>query len=180
MIRMQASFRLARFADRYGISLFVYGTVSLVSATTEWFFFLAFMAALGPVVASVAGFFGATAINFFLSRYIVFRSERAFSRDLSLVFLASAIAFAANFLLFYALHAMFRVNPITAKLLGTVFGFAFNYIARQFYIFSRLCRFVLISELVYGTARRRESNLPVSRDATANRLNRECAPESNG
>lgn len=136
--------------NTYGIGLFAYFGVAIVSALMEWASFIAALEFFSPVPAAIAGFLLATIVNFVLSRRYVFRSKRSLSAEFILVIGMSTVAFTANIFLFYVLYAFFSINLIVAKIMGTCFGFAFNYAFRQFFIFSRLSRFTSVSEILRG------------------------------
>jgi putative flippase GtrA len=144
---------VTRLANQYGIGLVVYGGVSVVSAVSEWLIFIASLSFAGPVGASLIGFLGATAVNFVLSHFMAFRSNRPVLQALVLVFTMSAVAFVANFAIFYVLFTFAGVHVIYAKIIGTCAGFGFNYAVRQFFIFSRISRFPAISKLIDRNAR---------------------------
>jgi putative flippase GtrA len=55
-----------------------------------------------------------------------------------LVIAMSALAFVANFLCFIALYHYANVSVLAAKISGTFVGFGFNYLVRQFFIFSNI------------------------------------------
>jgi putative flippase GtrA len=77
-----------------------------------------------------------------------FHSRHSFSKEFILVFGLSSVAYVGNIGAFYLLYAFATINLIVAKILGTCFGFVFNYAARQFFVFSRVSRFVAVSEAV--------------------------------
>jgi putative flippase GtrA len=135
-------------ADKYALTLLAYGTVSVASALTEWASFIAALPLVGAVLAALTGFFTATILNSILSHFFVFRSRRSFIEEFVLIFGMGALVFAGNFLLFYILYAFAAVSPLYAKILGTCFGFVFNYAIRQLFIFSRFPRFARISAFI--------------------------------
>jgi putative flippase GtrA len=149
----------ARLVDRYGVGLLVYGGVSVASALVEWASFLLALPWLGPIAAAFVGFFVATSVNFALSRRFAFRSVRSASTELLLVLMMSAAAFAVNFAAFVLVFRFAGVDVFVAKVCGTAFGFAINYVARQFLVFSRLPRFRPVSAL-FGKRRDRDSAAP--------------------
>lgn len=123
-------------ANRYGIGFAIYCGVAVVSALSEWASFLMALSEMGPNAAAILAFFVATLINLVLSRWVAFLSVRRLRAEAMLVIAMSAIAFAANFLCFVALYRYAGVNVLAAKVSGTFVGFGFNYLVRQFYIFS--------------------------------------------
>jgi SAM-dependent methyltransferase/putative flippase GtrA len=125
-------------ANDYGIGFLVYCGVAAVSALSEWACFLVALSKMGPNAAAILAFFVATLINLLLSRSIAFRSVRRLRTEVMLVIAMSAIAFAPNFLCFVALYRYAGLNVFAAKVSGTLVGFAFNYIVRQFFIFSQI------------------------------------------
>jgi hypothetical protein len=122
-------------ANRYGIGFAIYCGIAVVSALSEWASFLLMLPEMGPNVAAILAFFIATLINLLFCRWAAFLSVRRLRAEVMLVIAMNAIAFAANFLCFVAVyHAGFDV--LAAKVSGTFVGFGFNYILRQFFIFS--------------------------------------------
>jgi putative flippase GtrA len=126
------------FANRYGIGFFVYCGVAAVSGLSEWISFLIALSEMGPNAAAIFAFFVATTINLLLSRWIAFRSVRRMHTEIILVFAMSALVFASNFLSFVALYRYAGVDVLAAKVIGTFVGFGFNYLVRQFFIFSAI------------------------------------------
>lgn|SRR5262249_5751499 len=125
-------------ANRYGTGFFVYCGVAAVSALSEWVSFLVALSQMGPNAAAISAFFVATMINLLLSRWIAFRSVRRLRTEVMLVIAMSALAFAFNFLCFVALYRYAGVHVLAAKVSGTFVGFGFNYLVRQFCIFSAI------------------------------------------
>lgn len=123
-------------ADRYGVGFLVYCGVAAVSALSEWATFLVILAKVGPNTAAILAFFVATSINLLLSRSFAFRSVRRLRTEVMLVIGMSAVAFTSNFLCFVALYRYAGVSLLGAKVSGTFVGFGFNYLVRQFFIFS--------------------------------------------
>ena len=107
-----------------------------MSALSEWASFLVALSEMGPNAAAILAFFVATLINLVLSRWAAFLSVRRLCTEVMLVIAMSAIAFASNFLCFVALYRYAGVNVLAAKVSGTFVGFGFNYLVRQFFIFS--------------------------------------------
>jgi putative flippase GtrA len=138
-----------RVADRYGIGLFVYIGVAIVSAVLEWFSFAACLLVMPPVPASLVGFAVATAGNYLLSRQLAFLSKRPALTELALTIVMSAIAFSVNFLVFYSLFYL-GTQIMVAKVAGTGAGFVFNYLGRQFLIFSSEPRVAPVSAFLGG------------------------------
>jgi putative flippase GtrA len=136
---------ITRLVDRYGIGFFVYLGVAIVSALSEWTSFIASLPATGPIAAAVIGFFFGTLVNFVLSHRFAFRSARPVGQEFFLVAIVSGVAFSANFLAYFVLFSYFGVNVLIAKIVGTGCGFSFNYLARQFYVFSLQSPFASIS-----------------------------------
>ena len=142
----------AAIIDRYSPSLIAYGCVSVASALTEWLTFYVALFWLSPAPAALTAFVIATAANFLLSRHFAFRSTRPFWKEFALVMGMSAIPYVGNFALFYLLYATADVNVMLAKILGTCFGFGFNFAIRQFFIFSRVPKFRPASAILQGKA----------------------------
>jgi putative flippase GtrA len=122
-------------ADRYGIGFFFYCGVAIMSALSEWVSFSVALLKLGPNAAAILAFFVATLVNSLLSRR-TFRSMRQACSEVVLIIMTSGIAFGFNFFCFFALYYFAGINILTAKVSGTFVGFGFNYIVRQFFIFS--------------------------------------------
>lgn len=72
-------------------------------------------------------------------------------QDFLLVYAVSGIAFVVNFAVYLGLYRGIGVDVMTSKVLGTCFGFVFNYSLRQFYVFSRISRFAALSQVVGKT-----------------------------
>ncbi len=123
-------------ANRYGIGFAIYCGIAVVSALSEWASFLVALWEMGPNSAAILAFFVATLINLLLSRWAAFLSVRRLWIEVLLVIAMSAIAFVANFLCFIALYRYAGINVLAAKVSGTFVGFGFNYLVRQFFIFS--------------------------------------------
>ena len=105
--------------------------------------------------AALVGFLVATNINLVLSRLFTFPPEfGALGIEALLVTVASGLAFAANLLSFLLLYRFVDVNVVAAKMAGTTFGFAFNYVARQFVIFSRISSYLSVSAVFENQASR--------------------------
>ena len=141
---------IPRLADRYGIGLFAYLGVAVLSALSEWTSFLASLSLVGPIAAAFVGFFFGTLVNFMLSRRFAFRSVRPPCQEFILVVVLSTLAFGANFSAYVVLFAFLGMNILLAKVIGTGFGFSFNYLARQFFIYSWESPFGSISEISRG------------------------------
>ena len=133
----------------------------VVSALVEWTSFLLTLPWLGPTAAAFVGFLVATGVNFALSRKVAFRSVRSARTELLLVLMMSAAAFAMNFAAFLLLFRFAGLDVFVAKMGGTGFGFTFNYLARQFLVFSRFPRFGTVSAL-FGKPRDRANAAPHS------------------
>lgn len=127
-----------------------YAGIAGLSAATEWGTFYVSLPHVGSIAAAFVGFFFGTLANFLLSRGLVFRSRRSATRDFVLVYAASAIAFVANFAIYVGLYWGLDVYVMVSKVVGTCFGFAFNYSARQFYIFSSASRFAALSKSLHA------------------------------
>jgi putative flippase GtrA len=147
------SFRtLLRFANAYGTGLIAYLAVAFISAATEWGTFAAAATAMPPIQAALVGFVIATGVNFVLSRRFVFRSRSSWASELALLYLSSAAVFVGNLTVFYVLYDIFDVHLMIAKILGTMAGFVFNFVARQFWIFSPRPRYAPMSEVLRADA----------------------------
>jgi putative flippase GtrA len=122
-------------ANRYGIGFIFYCGIAIVSALSEWLSFSLALLKVGPNAAAILAFFVATLVNLLLSRR-TFRSMRGLWSEVVLVMVMSGIAFVFNFSCFVALYYYASINVLAAKISGTFVGFGFNYVARQFFIFS--------------------------------------------
>jgi len=140
--------RLRRRIDRYSVGLLAYVAIGGASAVVEWTSFYFSLAHLGSVGAALVGFAFGTLANFVLSRSLVFWSKRSAAMDLMLVFLVSLVAFAVNLAVFLLLYRAATVDVLVSKIVGTGSAFAFNYLARQFYVFSARSRFPSLSSRI--------------------------------
>jgi putative flippase GtrA len=129
---------LARLADKYGLGFLAYGAVSAMAALCEWGSFFLTLPLLGLGGAAAFSFFLATTVNFILCRRLAFCSRRAAPTEFLLVMAMSLVAFAGNMACFLGLHWGLGVAIPAAKIAGTFAGFGFNYIVRQFFVFSRV------------------------------------------
>jgi putative flippase GtrA len=138
-MRKKLSERLL-WAYRYNVTFIVYFFVGGVSALIEWSAFaLAHHAAgLNFIIAAVAGFVVATYANYRLSaRYTFFSRGVGHAKEVALVYLVSALAFAVNLGVMAALLELTELPVMAAKILGTGAAFTWNYILRQFVVFDR-------------------------------------------
>jgi putative flippase GtrA len=137
--------KLAEFANMYSTGLLAYLAVACLSAATEWGSFAAAMLIVPPIAAALLGFVVATNVNFVLSRFLAFRSQSWWLSELGRLFLVSAAVFAWNLLVFYILYTFAAISLMAAKIIGTMAGFALNFGARQFWVFSSQPRYAPIS-----------------------------------
>ena len=142
---MRLSRKLADFANVYGTGLLAYLAVACLSAATEWGSFALGLLIVPPFGAALLGFVIATGVNFILSRFLVFRSQSSWIGELGRLFLVSAAVFAWNLLIFYGLYRFAHVSLMAAKIIGTIAGFALNFGARQFWVFSVQPRYAPIT-----------------------------------
>jgi putative flippase GtrA len=133
--------KITSFADVYVLSAGIYFFVGGASAVVEWFSFFLLQQYLNVVTAAVVAFFIATAVNYVLSRNVAFRSVRDPWVEIGLLFSLSAFAFLVNLGVFLACYSFLGANVMIAKILGTGSGFALNFAARQFLVFSSASRF---------------------------------------
>src|SRR5947209_463421 len=122
---------IRRLFDRYALGAGVYFIVAGASALIEWATFLFLFASLSAFTAAIVAFCVATGVNFVLSRRLAFKSIRPGGQEFVLLFVLSAVAFLFNLGTFTLLFALVRVEPMTAKIVGTCAGFAANYVFRQ-------------------------------------------------
>jgi putative flippase GtrA/SAM-dependent methyltransferase len=137
----------SRLVDRYALSAAVYGVVAGMSALTEWATFFVLKKTVDVFTAAVAAFVVATFVNYLLSRGVAFRSKRAASDELVLLFILSMFAFLFNLGAFTVLYAMIGLDSMIAKVIGTGVGLVLNYVFRQFIIFSPQSRFPALSNM---------------------------------
>jgi putative flippase GtrA len=142
---MRLFWKAANLANVYGTALFAYLAVACLSAATEWGSFAVGLWIVPPIAAALLGFAVATSVNFVLSRCFVFRSQSWWVSELVRLFLVSAAVFVWNLLVFYVLYKFAHVALMTAKVTGTIAGFALNFGARQFWVFSVQPRYAPMS-----------------------------------
>jgi len=130
------AYPITRFINEYRLSFFVYLGVAAISAVTEWSTFYLSLNYLNWIVSALIGFLCGSLVNFLLSRSIAFRSVRPLATDLALLTVASGAALVVNFATYATLYVA-GLNVYLSKMVGTVCGFGINYVARQFWIFSR-------------------------------------------
>ncbi len=87
--------------------------------------------------SAAASFVVATAVNYFLSITYVFRSGVRFGRrsEVALVFLVSVCGLVLNQSVMWLLIKVAVFNVWIAKILATASVFAWNFAARNFYVF---------------------------------------------
>jgi putative flippase GtrA/SAM-dependent methyltransferase len=102
---------------------------------------------LDVFTAAIAAFVVATFVNYVLSRGLAFRSKRAASDELVLLFMLSMFAFLLNLGAFTVLYAMIGLDSMIAKVIGTGVGLVLNYGFRQLIIFSPQSLFPALSNL---------------------------------
>jgi len=110
-----------------------------VCAVVEWsvFWVLLNLAGVHYVIAALVAFVLATFANYLLCIRTIFASKTSSVRsDIARVYIASAIAYSVNLLVFIALVNEFAVGPMAAKMAGTGVGFLLNFASRQFLIFA--------------------------------------------
>ena len=159
---MRLFWKLANFANVYSTGLFAYLAVACLSAAAEWGSFAVGLLVAPPIAAALFGFVVATGLNFFLSRLFVFRSRSPWLSEATRLFLVSAAVFVWNLLVFYALYRFAHAPLMAAKVIGTMAGFALNFGARQFWIFSLQPRYAPMSSTTLWT--RGESGETLRRD----------------
>jgi len=150
---MRLFWKLADFANLYCTGVLAYLAVACLSAAAEWGSFAMAVLAVSPIAAALIGFAVATSVNFVLSRCFVFRSHSWWASELGRLFLASAAVFVWNLLIFYALYEFAGVDLMAAKVTGTIAGFALNFGARQFWVFSAQPRYAPMSRRKLRTSR---------------------------
>ena len=146
-----------RLVDRYGIGLSAYLVVAVLSAFSEWTSFVASLWLVGPFAAAFVGFFFGTLTNVTLGRRFVFHSVRPLRQELVLFVVLSCVTFSVNFLTYVVLFVFFGINILVAKIIGTGFGFGFNYLGRQFFVYSWESPYASISAISRGAMARDRS-----------------------
>lgn len=124
---------------KYYLSFFVYFVLGGTCAFAEWLVFYGALRLAGVhyITASIIGFLVATALNYFLSSEIGFRSAaRSALSSAVLVYLASLAGLAINLLAMVLLIEVVGMEIIPSKIAGTGLAFGWNFAARQFLIFS--------------------------------------------
>jgi putative flippase GtrA len=139
--------RITTFINTYSLSAAVYVLVGGASALIEWASFYVCQKYMNYVVAAFVAFVIATSANYVLSRKVAFRPMRAPLAELVLLFLVSAFAFLFNLASFVILYAVLGVDIMASKVIGTGFGFAINFSARQFLVFSSEARFPALTSV---------------------------------
>jgi putative flippase GtrA len=123
-----------RYAPRFAAYIAAGGTCALIN----WgiFYVLCYIINVHYLLSASAAFaFSATA-NYFLSKLIFKPEGRTKVVEYMLVLAASAIALGVDLCIMYILVEVSRFLPMIAKILGTGSAFFFNYLSRQFFIFS--------------------------------------------
>lgn len=123
---------------RYSASFFVYTLVGGISALVEWAVFLALLwtAGIHYVVAAIGGFAIATIANYGLSRrYVFLRKDTVTYREITRIYIVSALGFVVNLGVMVLLVSVFGALPIVGKVVGTGCGFLWNFLGRQLWVF---------------------------------------------
>ena len=126
------------FIKAYYVYFLKYSLAGFFCALVNWSLFYLFNYRLHIyyMIAAVFAFILSTTINYFLSR-LVFRSRgRKKSLEYLFVFAASGIAISIDLTVMYFLVEFGGIPRMFAKIAGTGSAFLFNYISRQFFIFS--------------------------------------------
>ncbi|MBB44310.1 MAG: hypothetical protein CMM44_11195 [Rhodospirillaceae bacterium] len=121
-------------------SILLYAGVGGIAAIIEWgIFYLIFVYAEIPYFfAALPGFFVATLSNWFLCRTVAFfPNSEGSPYDLVQIFVASSIAMIVNLITMTALIESGLTDIFSAKIVGTGVAFSFNYVIRQFIIYSK-------------------------------------------
>jgi glycosyltransferase involved in cell wall biosynthesis len=119
-----------RFAGYIGAGMFC--------AIINWtvFYLFCYVIHIPYLPAASLAFTVSSTINYFLSRLVFKTKGRKKRVEYILVLAASAVALGIDLSLMYVLVEFFRLPPMIAKILGTGSAFFFNYLSRQFFIFS--------------------------------------------
>src|SRR5690349_9863435 len=125
---------------KYYMSFLVYAALGGGCALVEWIVFYGANRFAGQhyIMASILGFLVATALNAVLSSRVGFRSAaRSAFLEVVLVYVASLIGLGVNLLAMVVLIEAMGMDSMSSKIVGTGIAFGWNFVARQFLIFSK-------------------------------------------
>ncbi|GHV15565.1 dolichol-phosphate mannosyltransferase [Fibrobacterales bacterium] len=123
---------------KYRISFIKYFVAGFICALIDWsiFYVLNYWAHIYYLFSAACAFIISGTINYFLCKQIFISRGRKQIVDYFLVLFASTIALSIDLSVMYLLVEQLVIPPMLAKILGTGTAFIFNYLSRQFFIFS--------------------------------------------
>jgi glycosyltransferase involved in cell wall biosynthesis len=123
---------------RYAPQFILYVFAGFSCALINWlaFYLLHYHGSIQYLAAAALAFILSSSVNYFLSRMIFKSRGRKKKAEYVLVLAASAIALSIDLGMMYMLIEKASLPPMLAKILGTGTAFFFNYLSRQFFIFS--------------------------------------------
>ncbi len=125
---------------KYKSSFLKYFFAGGLCALVNWFVFYVFntKGCMDYLSSGIIAFLVSNSLNFVLCK-LIFKSRGIKKRiEFVLVTLASVIALVIDLCTMIIFIDFLNILPLIAKILGTGFAFIFNYVFRQFYIFSRV------------------------------------------
>jgi putative flippase GtrA len=130
--------KLLLLIKKYRLQFIKYVFAGFCCALINWAFFYVLNSLL-LVYYLLAAFFAfmlSTTVNYFLSKVIFTSRGRTKGAEYMFILLASAIALSIDLSVMYALVEFAGIPAMFSKILGTGSAFFFNYLSRQFFIFS--------------------------------------------
>jgi glycosyltransferase involved in cell wall biosynthesis len=123
----------------WAIQFFFYIFVGGFSAIVNLLLFLALLPQLGVTVAALSAFFGAAAVNYYLSTLILFRHRARWSGAAELVVFLLVVA-AVSVVDVYATRSFVAIGllPAFAKAIATAIGLALNFAGRRLIVFPEI------------------------------------------
>jgi putative flippase GtrA len=127
-----------KFIKTYYGLFFKYSLAGLFCALINWslFYIINYILHIYYLIAASFAFIASTTINYFLCRLVFQSRGRKKSLEYLFVFAASGIAISIDLTVMYFLVEFAGIPRMFAKTAGTGAAFLFNYISRQFFIFS--------------------------------------------
>ncbi len=122
------------------VQLFRYGFVAVGAFAVDYgvYFLLSYIMGVQYLVAALAGFVMGTAINYLISKYLVFQGEpKSRTFEVLLVFLISGVGLLWLELGLYALTDIYGIHYLISKLIMTGVVFLWNFFARKLFMYSR-------------------------------------------
>lgn len=118
--------------------LFLYVIVGGLATIVEW---IAFWVLDNPLhvqylLATTFAFIFSTFANWVFGRLLVFKSSKdSFLREISSIYLASAIGLSLNLLIMFVLVQHFVIDKMFSKITATAIVFIYNYLVRKLVIY---------------------------------------------